>query len=262
MKPLIHYFNQIKDKFWVAMILIPLITFVFGFILTAIILLATGKFGIASKDVNEIPETVIEVPVEKVQTVSGKIEFESTDFFFVQLGSFNAESNAEAASENLEDKNIYAIWIKFNTQYKVFTALTFSESSARSFRSSFVTKYNEHQDAYVDSISVEFKTFEFWAVLEEIESVKKDFYDFYYESDYFWLKLSEETGVNPDLIEKQIAPLQRILEILSAYDENADMELTKFVEDSLNIYQNLLDQKASGSKFSGAYAVQLLKLTR
>jgi len=52
------------------------------------------------------------------------------------------------------------------------------------------------------------------------------------------------------------------LEILSAYDENADMELTKFVQDSLDIYQNLIDQKAGGSKFSGAYAVQLLKLTR
>lgn len=262
MKPMIQYFNQIKDKFWVAMILIPIATFIFGFLLTAIILLATGKFGIASKDVDKIPETEIVVPVVDDQAVVGKIEFEATDLYFVQLASFNAQSNAQAACENLEDKNIYASWIKSNTQYKVFTALTFSESSARSYRNSFVTKHIEHQDAYVDSVSVDFKTFEFWSDLDEMEDIKRDFSDFYYESDSFWNNLRDEVSVRAELIENQIKPLQRILERLSAYDENTDIELTKFVQESLNVFQNLIAQKSSGSEFSGAYTKKILELTR
>jgi predicted DNA-binding protein YlxM (UPF0122 family) len=262
MKQMIQYFNQIKDKFWVAMILIPLATFVFGFLMTAIILLATGKFGIVSKEADEIPETEIEITVDEVQTLNGLIEIEPTDFFFVQLGSFNAQSNAEAACENIEDKNIYASWIKSNTQYKVFTALTYSESSARSYRNSFVEKYTEHQDAYVVSVPVEFNSYEFWSDMDEIESVKNDFLNFYYESDFFWMNISDEVNVDTESIEKQIMPLQRILEVLDSYDENADTELTKFVRKSLEEFQELINQKASGSKFSGTYAKQLLKLTR
>lgn len=262
MKPIIHYFNQIKDKFWVAMILIPLATFVFGFLMTAIILLATGKFGVVPREVDAIPEAVIENPVDEVQSIGGLIEFEPTDFYFVQLASFNARSNAETACENIEEKNIYASWIKSNTQYKVFTALTFSESSARSYRNTFVEKYAEHQDAYVVSVPVVFNTYEFWSDLDEIESVKRDFLDFYYESDDFWMNISDKIGVDTESIEKQIAPLQRILEVLDTHEENADTELTKFIRNNLEIYTELINQNASGSKFSGAYAEQLLELTR
>jgi len=49
---------------------------------------------------------------------------------------------------------------------------------------------------------------------------------------------------------------------MNSYDENSDTELTKLVRKNLEIFQELINQNASGSKFSGAYAEQLLELTR
>lgn len=221
MQNIIEKWTQFKYKFYVLLVMIPLVAFGIGYLGAAIVITA-----IADEPQGQAIEPVSDQPVWS--------ESQSTIGFARFYERFDSEADAKEYQLQLEDESFVLV---DQGHYDVLHSLGFDESLVKSlFHES---EEEDEEEVVIVDLTITFKPLSYFTTEASPIPVGEQLLDIY-QGVINDLLTAEESDVLEILGSYQLA-LESLLEMLYENDRNTDIELTKMISKHRDHTKMLLD---------------------
>lgn len=248
---------KFKYQFWVLLFVLPMITFSLAFFITS----AAIKPG---QMTDALPESTPQENENAGENQSGNLEeyvFEIPEkkLFFLQISSMRNADAARAATDFFANEGISAVAYEESTQFRMVNAIAHDRSSLELYRSSFVEKFPQYNDAFIVEKQISF-------ISENYLSYDGDLYIGKNLSEYMEFTSDKLYSKNNDLtlldlgVEEQLNMLRHMSIQLSKVDANEDMVLIQVLNESILLYEKGIETQEDVAFFRKIYLDFVLQL--
>lgn len=259
MKKIITTILNSKYRFWIALVSIPIFTFLLGFFVTFLFIWSTRDT--VRSPIIETPQ-VEEVVIQEPEVFLFNISFSPSEFHTLQLSSLSTMEQANNAIEIYRERGVASFWYESEASFRVIQTLSTNASILNSYRNDWVQKFTEFEDAYVNTVELTFKDFE---VYFETEATKNEvaaaLESFFFDMGNVLLNMHTLQVVHVNSIETELSKLTFAHNELLSYKDNYDIKLTGFIGECLSAYDELIENEGTLEAFLAVYVGQIMKLT-
>ncbi len=249
-----NYLKNHKYRYWIALVLSPILMFLMGLFFTFVFLWGTGSLGIKNETENAMDE--------RKAIMAFDFKMPDMSFYGVKLSDSSDANRAKLAVEALSQQGVLAHSLQSEDAYSIVVSLGRSENLNKSYLNAFISEHTAFSDAMVSNFELQFETFKVYAMDDaSFDAFETKLINFFEDTGDFFMKMNAVETLPYAMIEEHMKDLAWFYHFLAQHESNTDTELTLFLQKSLNTYNSIIEAEGDLNQFMNAYVGQILELT-